>query len=205
MNYKWLKHTNSNSLIIFFNGWGMDDFIVSSLDCCGFDVIVFYDYNNLDTDISFDEYSEKHIIAWSMGVMISQLFDFGDIKSATAICGTPNVIDDKYGIPERIYNLTVKGFNELSAGKFMARMFIDTPPFEKFSDRIFESQKTELIKMLEYKDREPVRKINFTKAIVSDSDRIIPYNNQINYWKTPVIIHAGHCPFLLYKKWAELL
>jgi len=202
MNYKWLQHGCSDKIIIFFNGWGMDDYIVSGLSCDDYDVIVFYDYNNLDIDVDLHTYKEKHIVAWSMGVMISGMFDFGDICSATAICGTPKAIDDNYGIPEKIYNLTVKGFSELSAGKFMKRMFINPPKIEKFSDRTFESIKTELSKMLEYKSQD---KIRFTRAIVADNDKIIPAKNQKNYWKTPEIIHAGHCPFDLYKSWAELI
>ena len=202
MNYKWLKKTDSEELIIFFNGWGMDDFIVSHLDCENYDVIVFYDYNNLDHNIKLASYKKKHIIAWSMGVMIATLFDFGKIDSATAICGTPKPIDDTYGIPERIYNLTIKGFNELSAHKFMTRMFIEPPKIEKFSNRSLESQKTELIQMLEYKSND---KFKYTKAIVGDSDKIIPTKNQLNYWEAPEMIHSGHCPFGLYTKWADLL
>ena len=205
MNYKWLRNKNSNKLIIFFNGWGMDDFIVSSLDykdCEDYDVIVLYDYNNLDFDLDFGGYSEKHIVAWSMGVMIADMFDFVNVVSSTAICGTPKAIDDTYGIPEKIYNLTVRGFSELSAVKFMKRMFLSEPEISKFSDRTFESQKSELIKMLEYK---PAGKRNYTRAIVADSDKIIPAANQLNYWEKPEIIHCGHCPFGLYKSWKELL
>lgn len=202
MNYKWLRKTNSEELIIFFNGWGMDDFIVSKLDCGDYDVVVLFDYNNLDLDIDLSGYTKKHIVAWSMGVMIATLFDFGKIESATAICGTPKPIDDKYGIPKRIYNLTVKGFNELSAQKFMERMFITKPDFDKYSDRSFESQKSELVKMLEYKANE---EFEYTRAITGDEDKIIPSQNQLNYWKNPEVIHAGHCPFGLYKKWSELI
>ncbi|MCM1264616.1 MAG: DUF452 family protein [Candidatus Gastranaerophilales bacterium] len=202
MNYKWLKKTNSKELIIFFNGWGMDDFIVSHLDCGDYDVIVFYDYNNLDIDIDLSEYQQKHVVAWSMGVMIATLFNFGEITSATAVCGTPKPIDDQHGIPEKIYNITIKGFNELSAKKFMTRMFLEKPDIDKFSDRTLESQKTELVKMLEYKADE---KFKYTRIIVGDSDKIIPTANQLNYWETPEVIHSGHCPFKLYTKWAELL
>ena len=153
MKYKWLNKINSDKLIIFFNGWGMDDFVVSELDCADFDVIVFYDYNDLDCDTDLNGYKEKYLVAWSMGVMVATLFDFGGIKSSVAIAGTPYSVHNEFGIPERIYNLTLRGFSEKTAEKFMERMFLTKPDTSKFSDRTTESQKSELIKMSEYKPR----------------------------------------------------
>lgn len=202
MKYSWLNKKNNSKLIIFFNGWGMDETIVSHLDCENFDVIVFYDYNNLNIDIDLSQYSEKHIIAWSMGTMIATLFDFGEIASATAICGTPIAIDDTYGIPERIYNLTIRGFSETSSQKFMERMFTETPNITTFSNRTFDSKLSELKQMLTYK---PNLNFKYTKAIVADCDKIIPTKNQLNYWENPHIINSGHCPFMLYSKWSEIL
>lgn len=206
MKHFWLNKTNTNKkLIIFFNGWGMDEKIVSHLECEDYDIVVLYDYNDLELDIeslNLSQYTEKHIIAWSMGVMVATLFNFGEIKTSTAICGTPFAIDNEYGIPERIYNLTIKGFSETSSKKFMERMFIEKPSIETFSDRTFDSKLSELKKMLEYK---PNTKFNYTKVIVGTDDKIIPTKNQLNYWDNPITIHSGHCPFMLYKKWAELL
>lgn len=212
MKYKWLNKLNNNKLIIFFNGWGMDDYIVSSLDCGEYDVITFYDYNTLDTDIEFENYSETHVIGWSMGVMVSTLFDFKNVQSRTALCATPYPVDDKYGIPTRIYNLTVKGFSEKSLQKFMERMFCEKTNLPKYSDRTFESQSTELLKMAEYC---PNEKYNFTKAIIPEHDLIIPTKNQQNFWEEYKeknnnniridSIPTGHCPFSVYKSWAEII
>ena len=206
MKHFWLNKTNSNKkLILFFNGWGMDEKIVSHLECEDYDVVVLYDYNNLELDIkslNLSQYTEKHIVAWSMGVMVATLFNFGEIKTATAICGTPFAIDNEYGIPERIYNLTIRGFSETSSKKFMERMFIEKPNMETFSGRTFDSKLSELKKMLEYK---PNTEFQYTKAIVGSDDKIIPTKNQLNYWDNPTTINSGHCPFMLYKKWTELL
>jgi biotin synthesis protein BioG len=206
MKHKWLNKTNTEKLIIFFNGWGMDDFVVSELDCEDFNVVVLYDYNDLELDLDLSNFSQKHIIGWSMGVMISTLFDFDGVKTRSALCGTPKAIHDEFGIPERIYNLTVRGFSESSAQKFMERMFVSKPPFVKFSQREFESQKSELVKMLEYIKITPKSLGEFTRVIVPDSDKIIPTQNQLNYWKNRAeVIHSGHCPFGLYDKWSELI
>jgi len=197
---------NSNKkLIIFFNGWGMDETIVSHLDREDYDVLVLYDYRTLDFDLSkynLEQYSEKYIVAWSMGVMVSTMFDFGKINHSTAINGTLKPIDDNFGIPTKIYKLTVRGFNEKSSQKFMERMFKEKPPIDKFSSRDLESKKEELIALMNYQAKDSK---TFDRVIVSDSDNIIPTNNQLNYWQNPEIIESGHCPFFKYNSWKDLL
>ena len=50
MKYKWLVKKNNKSLIIFFNGWGMDESVVRHLESGSYDVLMFYDYNTLELD-----------------------------------------------------------------------------------------------------------------------------------------------------------
>ncbi|MGN1152918.1 MAG: pimeloyl-ACP methyl esterase BioG family protein [Candidatus Gastranaerophilaceae bacterium] len=201
MKYKFFKE-NNDKLIIFFNGWGMDDKIVSHLNRKDFDLLVLYDYRDLDIDFpDIKHYSEKYLVAWSMGVMVSTLFDFDNIKKYIAINGTPKAIDNKYGIPERIYKLTVRGFSPDSCKKFMERMFSTMPPIDSFSGRTFESQKEELENIMGLQGKI----VSFDKQIVSNNDNIIPTKNQLNYWKNPEIINSGHCPFFEYESWLEIL
>ena len=203
MKYKFYNE-NNEKLIIFFNGWGMDEFIISHLDRKGFDLLVFYDYTDLDVDFPpLDNYQEKYIIGWSMGVMISTLFYncFGNINKYIAINGTPKPIDDKYGIPERVYKLTLKSFNENTCRKFIEKMFDTKPPIEKFSNRTLESQKEELENLMGIEGKY----ISFDKVFVSENDNIIPTKNQLNYWRYPVIIKGGHCPFFKFENWSEIV
>ena len=77
MEYKWLNRENNEKLIVFFNGWGMDECVVNHLQAENYDVLMFYDYNRLETDFDFsvlNAYSKKYLIAWSMGVYVSNLF-----------------------------------------------------------------------------------------------------------------------------------
>ena len=53
MKYKWLNKHQNNNIIVFFNGWGMDESVVHHLDFSDYDVVMFYDYNNLETDFDF--------------------------------------------------------------------------------------------------------------------------------------------------------
>ena len=62
MKYKFYNE-NNEKLIIFFNGWGMDEFIISHLDRKGYDLLVFYDYTNLEKDFPpLNNYKKKYHI-----------------------------------------------------------------------------------------------------------------------------------------------
>ena len=64
MKYKWLNQKNNQKLIVFFNGWGMDEFVVNHLQAEEYDVLMFYDYNSLTIDFdlkTLGRYSEKYL------------------------------------------------------------------------------------------------------------------------------------------------
>ena len=203
MKYKWLNRANNNKLIIFFNGWGMDDCVVKHLEYEDYDVLMFYDYNSLETDFDFSVitgYSQKYLLAWSMGVMIATLFDVNYTKKI-AVNGTLKPIDDNYGIPLRIYNLTVKNFSSASAEKFIKNMFLRTTEFPKIN-REFENIKSELQALLNYRAKQDFK---YDKIILSSDDKIIPSKNQIAFWGIEPNIVSGHAPFNCFRKWSELL
>ena len=203
MKYKWLNINQNNKVIVFFNGWGMDENVVYHLDFSDYDVLMFYDYNNLDTNFDFnslDKYKNKSLIAWSMGVMVATLFN-QKYTSATAINGTLKPIDNEFGIPQRIYDLTIKGFNEKGAQRFIKSMFNENMELPQIS-RDIENQKSELSALKNYTANSNFK---YNRIILSDNDKIIPTKNQIAFWRIEPNISSGHCPFMLFKKWEELL
>ena len=203
MKYKWLNRQTNKKLIIFFNGWGMDETIVSHLEFENYDVLMFYDYNCLESDFDFSEikkYDTVSLAAWSMGVMVATLFDI-DYSSKTAINGTLEPISDKYGIPKRIYDLTLKGFSPKGAERFIKSMFKEKVELPKIN-RDFEEQKSELFALKEYKAN---TEFKYDRVIISTDDKIIPTKNQTAYWNIEPNINSGHAPFYLFKKWSELL
>lgn len=208
MKYKWLNRENNKNLIIFFNGWGMDENIVKHLAYEDYDVLMFYDYNTIDTDFNWDLlniYIEKNIIAWSMGVMIasklaSNTVFFNKEGSNTAINGTLRPIDEKFGIHPRIYDLTIKGFNEKGREKFVKSMF--DGDFVNSCSRNIENQRSELVALKNYKSDDSFK---YDKVLISDNDKIIPTKSQVAYWGIEPNLKAGHCPFFQFKKWRELL
>jgi len=204
MKYKWLNNSNNQNLIIFFNGWGMDESVISHLEFENYDVLMLYDYNNLEINFDFSSlniYSGKYLIAWSMGVMIATLFDNIEYIKKIAINGTLKPINDKYGIPERIYNLTLKNFSPKGAEKFIKNMFCET--FElPVIKRDFENQKSELYALTHYNAKDD---FHYDKIILSTEDKIIPTKNQIAFWNIEPNIISGHAPFNKFQKWSELL
>lgn len=202
MEYEWLNRKNNKELIVFFNGWGMDGSVVSHLDCTNYDVLMFYDYNTLDADFDFrilDNYEKRYLIAWSMGVMTATLFDI-KYNFSVAVNGTLKPIDNKFGIPERIYDLTIKGFSPKGAEKFIKNMFDKEVVLSVKRD--FENQKSELIALKTYSANSDFK---YSKVLISDNDKIIPTKNQCAYWNTNSNISSGHCPFFLFGKWEEIL
>ena len=211
MQYFWLNKKNNKNLIVFFNGWAMNETPVKHLKTDGFDILFLFDYRNLDFDFlqfDFDKYEKKYLICWSMGVFavnnFADIFNSFDYK--VAINGTTKIVDNDFGIPEKIYKITAKFLNEDSLDKFIKNMFKGgklnpeitiTRSIEELREELFEIQKKSLN-----------GEIKFDKAIISTDDRIIPTKNQINFWqgKADIIkINSTHCPFGIYSSWQDLL
>ena len=210
MQYQWLNKKNNNKLILFLNGWAMNESAVEHLNKEDFDILMINDYRNFELDFSqfnFEKYSEKYLICWSMGVYVSNLFieEFNCFNKKIAINGTNKIIDDNFGIPKKIYNLTVKFFNETSCDKFIKNIFNGNINSEIKITNTIEELKEELISIQNIKTQ---NETIFDKAIISKEDIIIPTKNQIAYWqdKTKLeIIDSAHYPFKNYTSWKELL
>ena len=201
MKHKWLNKQGNKSLIVFFNGWGMNENAVNHLITKEYDVLMFYDYRNFEISyFDFSKYETKYLIAWSMGVYVCNYFYeiFKNFDKFIAVNGTQKPINDNYGIPVDIYDLTINNFNDLSCAKFMKKISTNLKP----SGRSTEELKEELIAI---KNLKITNFFTFNKAIVSTKDRIIPSKNQLNFWKTAEEIDGPHYIFDLYKSWEELL
>ena len=101
MQYFFQNH-NSSDLIIFFAGWGCDYNQFENLHDQK-DVLILYDYQNLELSFDFNIYKNIDIIAYSAGVFVScLLFDkIPNIRRKIALCGNPYLFDDVLGINEQ--------------------------------------------------------------------------------------------------------
>ena len=212
MQHQWLnKESKNKNLIVFFNGWAMNDSPIKHLNCQNYDVLMVSDYRDLNFDFrqfDFSKYEKKYLICWSMGVYAANLFKniFDNFDKKIAINGTTKIIDDNFGIPNKIYKITVKFLNEESRDKFIKNMFDNGKINPNITiTRSLSELKEELISI---QNIELSQELNYDLAIISKDDKIIPTKNQLNFWqnKTKIKeINSTHCPFEIYNSWQDLL
>lgn len=220
MKFHWIHQNKNPHLIIFFNGWGMDQYPVESLQRHpDDDILMFYDYRNLDMETSLllrlHDYNDLSVIAWSMGVWAyAQLQDrFSDqIRCAVALNGTCQPIHEKHGIPPQVYQATLDHFSEKGRNKFFKRMCVSQEVFTRFQryqpQRMLSEQQEELAAIQYFTLTQPYPEPCYDYALIAREDRIIPTQHQCDFWNgnNPyTLIDAPHFPFFLWKSWRAIL
>ena len=66
-------NNNKNKLILFLTGWGCDEKQFQRLVSIDYDVLIGYDYSNLDIDFDFSKYKEIYLLTFSAGVFVAGL------------------------------------------------------------------------------------------------------------------------------------
>ena len=212
MQFNWLNQQNNPSLILFFNGWGMDACAVSSLACDGFDLLEINDYSTPTPLPAFQEYDQTILIAWSLGLIAAAQ---SGIKAdlAIAVNGTLRPIDDRLGIPPAIFQGTIDNWHERGRNKFNRRMCGDRETLAHFSRtppaRSIEAQQQELIAIRNNVKTQPEPTNIFDIAIISSGDRIVPPAAQNAYWTEQqtafITLDAPHYLFNRWHSWKELI
>lgn len=218
MKSKWLHKKKASGLIIFCNGWGMDEYPVRFLESDQYDVLMLYDYSSIVPDTDFQQlfvgYSSVVLVSWSMGVWAGQQLFAGcrdGFSTTIAINGTLCPIDDQYGIPEKTVRSTLENLDEKGRLKFYSRMFRDRELYGDFLNqqprRSVADQKNELAALLETVvckvEEDPI----YTTAIVSSRDLIMPTKNQLRFWpeKRVTRVDGSHFLFYSYDSWDDLI
>lgn len=206
MQHEWLNQDQSNTLIVFFNGWGMNRESVSHLTENNrlhkdYDVLHFFDYRDCSLpNLDLSRYSEKILIAWSMGVYMSSLFPF-ECGLKTALCGTGNPIHLKEGIAPKIYQLTIDGFSEKTLP-----LFQEKTGFRMDSARSAQALKDELIAI---KNSSLPKENAFGIAYLAEDDEIFPFKAQKNYWEKhaekSIVLKSRHYPFSCFSSWTDII
>lgn len=216
----WLNNQNNENLIVFFAGWSFDEKPFKFLQCNDFDVLFVYDYNDfkLPEELkNIKNYKHKYLITWSMGVFVANLFKnlFSDFEYKMAINGTISPVDNEFGIPIKMFELTLKHAKIGLEGKFYKNVFQTEEEFQEYSktpvERTIENRVSELenlyTEIKNHKELEIQQFYDF--AIVSDFDKIIPPKNQIASHNQNTVrvlnLPYGHFPFYHYSKWNEIL
>lgn len=216
MRTDWVQRKGEGVVLIFFNGWGMDCRAVSHLQTDA-DLLVCSDYRSLETEGGIPDFSTYHtvyVVAWSMGVWAAaNVLPVWGVKPdrLVALNGTERPVDDSYGIPVRVYELTEKGMTEQGREKFFARMLAERNEAALFSvnkpRRILTEQIEELY-LIHKLSSEHKKCIKWDKIYISEKDLIFPPENQRRWWEgkaQTVSLGGGHYPFYRFADWKEIL
>ncbi len=215
MQCHWLNKKNNEKLIIFFSGWSFDFNPFTFLNCKDFDVLLVYDYNDISQLPPLENYREKYLISWSMGVFIAYLLreNFKNFDKKIAINGTPFPVHDEFGIPFKPFLLTLRHAKTGLKGKFYRNIFSYDEEFEIYSrtpvERTIENRENELKSLYnKIKSTETVYENFYDFVLISVNDKIIPTKNQINFWKDQAsykILECGHFPFYNFTSWEDII
>lgn len=167
-------------------------------------------------DTSFGHQYERYsLITWSMGVYVAYLLMdmLPEFSTKIAVNGTPYPVHDEWGIPQKTFDLTLKFVDSGLQGKFQKNLFKRTEDYEKYLQnavaRSIENQKQELIELDKYiKTHECTYSEFYDHAIISDTDKIIPTRNQLNFWNDRAdvtVLNSGHFPFFEFDSWEDIL
>lgn len=192
-------------LILFFNGWGMDNSVISNIEREENIEVICLSYPYSIPNINFKNYSKIYVIGWSFGVFyaIKFLENFNFPYISIAINGTPFPIGD-FGISEKLFNLTLKTLNEDNFKKFFLNMGAPLSLFPKdFSIKKLEKE------LLDIKLSLPLKSFKFDKVFLGAKDRIIPFNRQFKFFKNICsnikIINCEHFPFYILNSWRSII
>lgn len=192
-------------LILFFNGWGMDERVVEDVDLPNDYVIEILNYPyTISTDL--DRYEDIVLVGWSFGCYYLSKFVLSQkrkFKKVVAINGNGEVIG-KNGINPKMFEYTLSTLTPENLLKFYKNMGIESE-FKKPLKR-FEEIKDEL----EYFKANylPLENV-FTEMIIGKDDRIIPSLKQKRYCEERGILYKeldmGHYPFDIIRSWREIV
>lgn len=218
MRIEWLNQKRKDRVIIFFNGWGMDAAAVSHLttEC---DVMMCCDYRSLNPDQQgFPEpgvYRKIYVVAWSMGVWAAaNVLSRMQLEPSLLIGlnGTEYPVNDQWGIPSRVYELTEKGMSESGRDKFLQRMLDGKEELQRFecNKPVREiGEVCEELARIREQSTGMQNHLKWDRVYISGKDVIFPVQNQLNWWQDRAVccrmLAGGHYPFYQFRTWEEVV
>ena len=206
---KYLINKNSDNLLIFFTGWGCDEYEFEHLKT-DIDVLLLYDYCNLNLDFDFSKYKKFNLISFSAGVFVSSVMNFDfEIDKKIALSGNPYLFDEKLGlskdIQEVLYNIS-----EETADDFARNYLVKTEEeWKRFhhSKRSLISCRTEFesLKELYKKNKNNIKDI-FDYALIGKEDKIFNVSAQKEFYKTrlQIVENARHNLFFKIRNYKDI-
>ena len=219
MNHIWLHQNKADKLILFFNGWGCDQYQFQHMQSDNYDVLMLNDYRSLYLPESFwealESYKEINVVAWSFGVWVAQcvMEEWGDrVYEAVAINGTTEPVSACFGIPKPIVMATLSNLSERNLEKFQRRMVKSSDLWARFEpvkpQRDLDEVENELFLLTEHFKVQKFKKNAFNKVIIGNDDLIMPTVNQKAFWqgKAELIdLDQPHFCFFAFHKWDDII
>lgn len=204
MKYRFISQQQNHRLILVYAGWACDFRLFEGLSRPGYDIAVIWDYRDFHLDWNFTtRYDEIFIIAWSLGVFAASVTAQAIERHTTgriAINGTLFPVDNRLGIPEKIFRGTADGLDERNLTKFYRRICGSRQAYEAFDAHRPHRQVEELIEELNGFMEEnvflPEPFHRWDLAIISRDDAIFPAPNQWRAWQDVpcTIVEGAHLP-----------
>jgi len=191
MKLYWHIKNNHPHLILIFNGWGFDQRILRTFTAHPADILLVYDYSILAKENlpSFADYRQVDLLAWSFGVFAATEYAsvLPQLKHCIAVNGTLTPVHDKYGIPPTIFYATLQNYNEEKQQRFARRIAGNLSAYHAMQDQLPQrspqDQLNELIALEKRFHIPQTHKLNWTQAILSENDKIFPFDNMYSAWK----------------------
>ena len=204
---------NSDTLIIFFAGWGCDENQFTNLHD-NEDVLILYDYQNLDLNFDFSPYRRIDLIAYSAGVFIASIMQdkIPNLRQKIAVCGNPYLMDEKLGLSAA----TIEIFKTIDLDNFLEfrrQYMVDNEgEFQKYNNlqslRSLESCQNELTCLQKiYQEHKDEINPNFDLALMAEKDVLFKLKRQKEFYqdKLRIIPHARHHVFFKFTSFADIL
>lgn len=221
MTIKFLSQKERNSkLILFLNGWGMNEAAIRHL-CIpeGYDLLIVYDYRSFsDFPPEVSHYQEIILVAWSIGVWATeQLTQRGllpSVKQSIAMAGSPFIRHDSYGIPCKVFDLTLQTLTDSSRETFNRRMCggkSNEALLKEFEQRTTQELQEELnaVRKAELSRDSERLAFHWDRLLIAEKDKIVPPRNlyrlaegfQIPTFSLPLL---PHFLFAGFDSWQDL-
>jgi len=212
MQYFYQGH-GSEDLIMFFSGWGCDENQFVNLHDKK-NVLILYDYQDLELKFDFSKYQKIYLIGYSAGVFIASIFQdkIKNVAKKIAVCGNPYLFDEKWGISQE----DIREFKNITMDNYLdfrrQYMVFSDEEYEKYNKlqslRTIESCENELMALqrlyVKYKNKiDP----SFDRAIMAANDLIFNLQVQKEFYKEKlyVVPQAKHHIFFRFNSFEDLL
>ena len=200
---------NSNELIVFFTGWGCDEHEFAHL-ITDRNVLIFYDYTNLDYNFDFSKYTKIDMLSFSAGVFVGSVFQHKfKFNKKIAVAGNPYLFDKQVGLSKNmqdfLYNLT-----EEQCDSFTRNYLVKTEEeYNNFhpSKRTLESCRIEFDALKKIYEEEFINIIDsYDIAFIGEEDPIFNIEKQQEYYKERcrIIPNARHNLFFRIKNYNDI-